>query len=446
MKITFYGAVDGVTGSKYLLESDDQKILIECGLFQGNDIEERKNWENFPFDPHELDTVIVTHSHIDHIGLLPKLVKDGFDKKIYSTDATRDFCNIFLPDSCNILNKDLSKDQMIYSVEDVNKTINLFEPLTYHHKVNIGKNIYLTFFDAGHILGSAIVKIEVDGKIIIFSGDLGNPPVPIIKDTEFIEDANYVVLESTYGDRTHKLHHERKSELEKSIEDAYTKNGTILIPAFAMERTQELLYELQDLILNNRIPKIPIYIDSPLAIKATNIYPKYIKYFDSEAKKTIKNKDHLFDFPNLKIINNVAESKQIDYDNNPKIIIAGSGMSTGGRILFHEKAFLPNPSTTLLIVGYQVDGTVGRQLQDGAKTVNILNQKVNVRAEIRTLNSYSAHADQPKLLHWLKQNKKISHVFLVHGEDNAKKTLKSKIQDQLGYQTSIPKLGESFIL
>lgn len=427
MKLTFYGAVHGVTGSKYLLEAEDKKILIECGLFQGTSKEEDLNWQDFAFSPKTLDALIITHSHIDHVGLVPKLVKDGFSGPIYATDATRDFSNLFLPDSAEILKKTAQArgKNELYSLDDIKKTIKLFKPHKYHETIEIFPNIKLTFFDAGHILGSAIVKLDIGKKSIIFSGDLGNPPVPIIKDTEFIPQADYVIMESTYGGKTHAPGAEREQELEKVIEETFTQGGTVLLPSFAMERTQELLYELNDLVTNNRIPKIPIYIDSPLAIKATQIYPKYRKYFDKEAKKHIKRGDRLFDLPNLYMVSSVEESKAIDKDKFPKIIVAGSGMSTGGRILFHEKVFLPDPKTTLLIIGFQVKGTLGRHLQDGAKEVKIHDHYVRVNARIKTLYSYSAHADEPKLLYWLEQNKTAKQVFLIHvGRLSLKKPLK----------------------
>lgn len=448
MKLTFYGATDGVTGSKYLLETNNKKILIEYGLFQGRREEEDLNWENFPVEPSSIDAVIITHSHIDHVGLIPKLVRDGFSGPIYSTDATRDFSEIFLPDSGSILAK-VAKDrgkEALYDDKDIDKTIKQFSPISYHETKKIFPGTKVTFYDAGHILGSAIVKIESEGKSILFSGDLGNPPVPIIKDTEFIPQSDFVVMESTYGDRSHTPGVKREEELEKVIEETFTKKGTLLIPAFAMERTQELLYELNDLVNNNRIPKIPIYIDSPLAIKATRIYPKYAKYFDKEAQEHLKKGDRLFDFPNLKMINSVEQSKAIDKDDNPKIIIAGSGMSTGGRILFHEKRFLSDPRTTLLIIGFQVNGTLGRKLQEGEKKVEIYGHTVHVNARIKSLYSYSAHADKPKLIYWLERNKTAKQVFLVHGEKTAKESLKSAIEDETGLKTTIPKYSQTFEL
>ena len=441
MKITFLGATEGVTGSNYLLEAEDKKIMVDCGLYQGTPEEEKQNWQNFEYNPKEIDILIVTHSHIDHIGLIPKLYKDGFRGVIYSTPATYDFATIFLEDSCEILKKSSDRHQKpyIYELTDVTSCLKLFETVPYHVKKNIAKNSFFTFFDAGHILGSAFIKLESGGKTIVFSGDLGNPPVPIIKDTEYIKDADYVVVESTYGDRMHKKSEGRRDELENVIEDTYSKRGTLLIPAFAMERTQELLYEINELLSENRIPKIPVYIDSPLAIKATNIYPKYINDFDADARDKIKRGQKLFDFSGLRMTESVEESKKIDADRNPKIVIAGSGMSTGGRIVHHEIEFLPLESTVLLIIGFQVEGTLGRKLVEGAKEVNIRGQYVPVNAKVISLDSYSAHADWPKLIHWLSQmgNEKLKKIFLTHGEATAKKIFRSKVQDETGVETII---------
>ena len=442
MKITFFGAVNGVTGSRHLITTEEnKKILIDCGLFQGSHEEELHNWDDFEIDPKSIDAVLITHSHIDHIGLLPKLVRDGFNSPIYATEPTRDFANIFLPDSARHLAKTalyLNKPNL-YEETDIPKTINLFKSIDYHKRTEIFPNVFITFYDAGHILGSAIIRLEADGKSIIFSGDLGNPPVPIIKDTEFVHEADYVVIESTYGDKTHSIGKNRIDELENVIEDAFTKDGSLLIPAFAMERTQELLYELNELTSSHRIPQVPIYIDSPLANAATEIYPKYTRYFDEEAKKMIEQNKNIFSFPGLKVISDVESSKAIDHDSAKKIIIAGSGMSTGGRIVYHEMHYLPDIKNTLLIIGYQVAGTLGRKLLDGEKHISIHHTPVEVKANIVSLDAYSAHADQPKLIYWLSELKpNLKKVFLVHGEANAKIELQTKIKDELGYDTIVP--------
>lgn len=450
MKLTFLGATSGVTGSKYLLETEDRKILIDCGLYQGDNQEDLKNWEDFYINPKNIDIVILTHSHIDHIGLLPRLCKKGFKGKIYSTAPTRDFASIFLYDSCHLLQNtaEILKQDLLYNEEDIENCLKQFETVDYHQKISINKKDYFEFFDAGHILGSGFIKLVIDGKKLVFSGDLGNPPVPIIKDTEFLYDADYVIMESTYGNRNHESSTNRIDDLENIIEDTYSKKGTLLIPAFALERTQELMYELNELISTNRIPKIPIYIDSPLAIKATQIYPKYLKYFDDETKKIMTEKN-LFNFPEVSFIEDVELSKKLDSDKQSKIIIAGSGMSTGGRILYHEQAFLSDPTTTILIIGFQVRGSLGRKIQDGYKDISINGVKVTINADVKSLLSYSAHADQAKLIYWLDKmndNKNIKNVFLTHGEIEAKNELRTKIQDTIGLKTNIPKDNEEVLL
>lgn len=441
MKIQFLGAINGVTGSQYLLTANNKKIVIDCGLFQGTHEDDLRNWNKFAFNPGEIDALLLTHSHLDHIGLVPKLCNDGFAGPIYATAATRDFAEIFFTDSQHLLEKLAMRigKPTLYAEEDIPKCIKQFRAITYHEKIKLFDDVFVTYYDAGHILGSAFIKIESEGQSIVFSGDLGNPPVPIINNTEFIKDADYLVIESTYGDKIHDPGQNRINDLENIIEDAFTRNGVLLIPAFAMERTQELLYELNELITQNRIPKIPIFMDSPLALEATKIYPKYAQLFNEEARDRIKKGNDLFAFPELKMVSDVRDSKAIDMDDTRKIIIAGSGMSTGGRIVFHEQRFLSDPETTLLIIGYQVRGTLGRALQDGAKHVRIHGTPVEVNAKIVSLNSYSAHADQPKLVYWLSQMKStLKKVFLTHGEDIARLTLQTKINDELGISTNIP--------
>jgi metallo-beta-lactamase family protein len=453
MKITFYGATEGVTGSCYLVETKNSKFLVDCGMFQGDQENRKKNWQEPEFDVSSLDFIIVTHSHIDHIGRLPYLVKKGYKNSIYSTEPTKDFAEIFLLDTVGIQAdeaSDLGVDPL-YDEKDVLKSIQLFRPSKYHEIINPKNGIEIEFFDAGHILGSAIIKIKADGKTIVFSGDLGNPPTLIVRDTEFIDYADLVVVESTYGDREHEDVLERKVKLERIIESTTAKNGTVLMPAFAMERTQEVLYELNELLRDNRIGKIPVYLDSPLAIKATEIYNHYHDYFDIEAKGEMTNGNNFLKFKQLDLVESVEESKKIDHTPGSKIIIAGSGMSTGGRILFHEKRYLSMPNTTLLIVGYQVKGTLGRKLLDGDKNVEILGEHIKVNARIESIESYSAHADQKKILYWLSKIKNLSKgekshykkICIVHGEQDSKKALQSTIQDQLGCETVIPKSGES---
>lgn len=446
MKITFCGAAKRVTGSNFLIESKGIKFLVDCGLFQGDEKATRENWADFCYDSKQIDFVLLTHSHIDHIGRLPLLRKRGFQGKIYATKPTCAFSQIFLEDTCHILT-DTAKDlglPVLFTLDDLTKTMELFETLDYYQEINPAPGIKVKFYDAGHILGSSIIEIQMEGKIIIFSGDLGNPPTPILRDTDFIPKADYVVMETTYGDRMHEPFSERSLKLERTIEETQSRNGVLLIPSFAMERTQEIIYELNELIENKRISKIPIYIDSPLAIKATEIYKSFPNYFDFEAQELIKRGKDFFKFPLLKYVENTEESKALDQDPSPKIIIAGSGMSNGGRILFHERRYLPEASTTLLVIGFQVKGTLGRALESQEKKVTILGSEIAVRAQVTSIESYSAHADQQRLKYWLsKIARPIKKVFLVHGEPPAQDEFLHRIQDEQGLETYIPNFNET---
>jgi metallo-beta-lactamase family protein len=448
MKITFCGATEGVTGSNYLLETNSGKLIIDCGLFQGGEEETRLNWNEFPYNPSEPAAMIMTHSHIDHIGRTPVLVKKGFKGTIYTTEPTKEFAAIFLEDSCHLMANEAEGLNLppLYEVEDVENTIALVESKKYHEKFSPLEGVEVEFFDAGHILGSSITKITAEGQTIIFSGDLGNPPVPILRATEAIESADVVVMESTYGDREHEPMEKRKEQLIKIIKDSLAEKGTILMPSFAMERTQEILYELNGLVENGEIPFIPVYLDSPLAIKATEVYEKFPEYYNKEASDLMKSGDDFFAFKGLKMIEESQDSMKLDRDDSPKIIIAGSGMSNGGRIQWHEKAFLPKENTTLLIVGYQVKGTLGRRLLDGEKELRIRGSELFCKAKIIPIQSYSAHADQPKLVEWVSKINNLKKIVLTHGEPEAKTALSAKIKEKMNIEIDIPKNAQSIEL
>ncbi len=445
MRLTFCGGAGEVTGSNYLLESGGTKILVDCGLAQGSRYANEENFQPFAYKPEEIEAVCVTHAHIDHVGRIPPLMKAGFRGTVYSTAPTRDFAEILLLDSEHILRHVASELQKValYTSEDVATVMEMWKGLGYHKPVSIGPFV-IEFFDAGHILGSAFIKITAEGKSIVFSGDLGNIPAPLIKETEPLPAVNYVNIESTYGGRVHDSPATRKDQLEEAIVKTVQRGGVLMIPAFAMERTQDLLYHLDQLVREGRIPRVPIYMDSPLAIKLTTIYKKYENYFDAEAKEKLMAGDNLFEFTGLHYALTPEESKEINSVPPPKIIIAGSGMSNGGRILHHERRYLPDPKNCLLIVGYQAAGTLGRQIMDGAKVAHMFGEEIPVRCEVRAIHSYSAHADQPLLLKWLAPRAKtLKEIFVVQGEPDQSAALKEKIESDLGGHAVIPKLGES---
>jgi len=456
MELTFCGGAKNLTGANYLLESGGKKkkskVLIDCGLFQGSSFCEKLNYKPFPYNPKEIEAVLITHSHIDHIGRLPQLYKAGFRGKIFSTPPARDFSEELLIDSEHLLTNEAEEKRLapIYSLEDIVKTMALWETTEYHQKFAIN-DFEIEFFDAGHILGSAFIKIkEKNGPSVVFSGDLGNMPAPLLKNTETIKEADYALIESAYGGRLHEDLAVRKDMLEDAIEEVAKSGGVLMIPAFALERTQELLFELNELVENSRIPKTPVFIDSPLAIKLTSVYKKYSQnpaYFGTEAISLLRKGDAIFDFPGLKLTLTVQQSKEINDVPPPKVIIAGAGMSQGGRILHHERRYLSDPKSVILFITYQVKDSLGRRILDRAETVKIFNEEIPVKCRIKTIAGYSAHADQPQLLNWLRPMRlSLKKVFLVQGEEDQMQFLSQKIIDELAIETTIPLLGEKHVL
>ncbi len=448
MKLKFCGGAKSVTGANYLI---DDSVLVDCGLNQGSNFLEKINFEPFAYDPKIIKAVLITHAHIDHIGRLPQLYKAGFRGDIFSTPPTKDFAEELLLDSENILEKEArdKNKEPIYSIEDVGNVMRLWKKVDYHEKLKIN-GLDIEFLNAGHILGSSVISVSSGGKRIIFSGDLGNSPAPFIKDAEVIENADYVLMESAYGDRLHENLGARKELLEDFVEEIVKAGGTLMIPAFAMERTQELLFELNELVENGRIPKAPVFVDSPLAIKLTSVYKKYsqdTKYFREEAITLLKKGDAIFNFPGLKTTLTTEQSKEINSVPPPKIIIAGSGMSQGGRILHHEMRYLPDPKSAILFIGYQVNGSLGRRILNGEKWVKIFGEEISVKCKIKSIAGYSAHADQRQLLDWLRPMRiSAKKVFIVQGEKEGMSVLTQKVRDELALEAVIPSIGEEFVL
>ena len=462
VKISFFGGTEEVTGSNYLLEIDGDvssgkgktRILVDCGLFQGSRVAEEKNSHPFPYQPSSIDAVLVTHAHLDHVGRIPKLVKEGFKGKIYSTYPTKDFAELMLIDSIGVLSKEAKRHKnegVIYQEEDVKKAMNLWEAKNYGESFEIG-GVDVLFKDAGHILGSATIEIsdsekgegKAKKKKLIFTGDLGNSPEPLINPTEAINDASFLVIESTYGDRLHEDYSQADLKLERTIEEIVKKKGTLMIPAFSLERTQRILYQINDLVENGKIPKIKIFLDSPLSIKATDVYKKYANLYNTEAKNSILKGDDLFDFPGLVLTMEAEESKKIHEVAPPKIIIAGSGMCNGGRIVHHLKNYLPSKNNTLLFVSYLAVGSLGRLLHDGEKLVNIMGEKIPVEAQIEKIGGYSSHADLNGLLGFAaKSADTLEKVFVTHGELKSSSFLAQRLRDYLGIDAVAPTYGET---
>ncbi|MDR7871630.1 MAG: MBL fold metallo-hydrolase [Tissierellaceae bacterium] len=463
MDIQFFGAAKIVTGSNYLLTTNNYKVLIDCGMFQGNKEKERMNFEDFPYDVSNIDYMILTHSHIDHSGRIPKLVKDGFRGKIMCTKATYDLCSIMLLDSAKIQESDAKWEnkkrtragkpdiEPLYTMKDAENSLNYFEPYFYDQRIRLNEEITIRFRDAGHILGSSIVEIWVDedGETskIVFSGDLGMPGRPIIRYPEYIEDADYLILESTYGDTIHEPFKESTEKLIDIINRTALRGGTVIIPSFAVGRTQELIYELNKYYEYNpemeEYMKIPVYIDSPLAVNATAVFQKNSSSFNKEAQDLILKGDNPFSFSNLRYIKSTEESMSLNKSKYPKVIISSSGMATAGRVRHHLKHNLWDPNNSLVFVGYQAEGTLGRILLDGTKKVKLLGEEIDVQLEIYDLEGFSGHADQKTLLDWIDNFKrKPKKIFIVHGEEGPANTLSELIKEKFSIDTIIPNIGD----
>lgn len=440
MKLTFYGGAGQVTGSNLLIETEELRILIDCGLFQGQRLAENQNWEPFAYDPKTIDYLILTHAHLDHCGRIPLLWQKGFRGKIIATPATRDLAELIMADAAEVMIYDSERESQppLYGAVDVAGTMPLFNSLEYRQPLQLTKGVVVELYDAGHILGSSSIALTINDQTLVFSGDIGNQPVPILRPPETPAQADLVVMECTYGGRTHENNHNRIGKLRSVIRRTAAQKGTLLIPAFALERTQELLYELHSLVQEESIPSLPIFLDSPLAIAATDIYYRYVDYYDHTARLLHHSGLDLFKFPLLKATASLDLSKSIIKAPAPKIIIAGSGMIEGGRMIHHAQIYLGEPSTILLFVGYQTEGSLGRRLYDGQRRVKINDRWVNVKAHVVAINGYSAHADQKGLIDWLNGFKiRPQRVCLVHGEQSEAAAFAKLIGGS--YTVTIPK-------
>jgi metallo-beta-lactamase family protein len=468
MKIRFLGAVRGVTGSSHLIQANDKKILLDCGMYQGKD--EDLNYEEFEFNPSEIDYLFLSHSHIDHSGRIPLLVKKGFRGKIYCSKPAYDLCSIMLMDSAHIQESEAEWKNVkarrtgralvepMYTQEDAQLCLKYFYPVLYDQIINIDENITIRFKDAGHILGSAITEIWINEEgtttKLVFSGDLGMKDRALLRDPSVIESADYLIIESTYGNRLHENLETRTEGLVKIILDTVARGGSVIIPSFAVGRTQEIIYELNKYLEchpdkrsedRRKFMNIPVYIDSPLATKATEIFKQNANVFDDEARKCILDGDNPLEFENLHFTQSVEESKLLNASNVPKIIISASGMCEAGRIKHHLKHHLWKKESSIVFVGYQAEGTLGRKIIDGEKYVKVLGEEIKINAEIHNVQGFSGHADKNALLDWLRGfEEKPKKVFLVHGETESKSSFAEEIEKTLGLSCIIPEYNKVY--
>lgn len=465
MKITFLGAAENVTGSKFCVEHGSSRILIDCGLYQERAFLSR-NWDKFPVNPSGIQAMILTHAHIDHCGYIPKLVKDGFRGKIYCTPPTAEITKISLIDAAKLQEADarykMKRHQKegrkgphpevaLYDVDDVRKVFPLFRKVAYKDEIKITSDITAIFYDAGHILGSAMIELRVqeDGKEkrYIFSGDIGRWNRPILADPHIFQQADSVVMEATYGNRTHEAEGPSLEKLASVIHETYIRGGNIIIPSFAINRTQEIVYYLDQLWDAQKIPKMMTYVDSPMAVDVTEVFDMYPQDFDAEAKEILRTEESLFHFPLLRMARTTDESKAINHGEDPKIIIAGAGMCTGGRIKHHLLHNISRRESTILFVGYQAVGTLGRTILEKPEEVRILGRMCPVRARIEQINGFSAHADKDELLRWVSGfNPPLEKIFIVHSEKDVAKDFSETLRERVRSEVVVPQYLQEFVV
>jgi len=463
--LTFHGAAQNVTGSRYLLETDGGKVLVDCGLYQERKLRER-NWDPFPVRPDTLDAVVLTHAHLDHCGLLPKLVREGFTGSVYCTAATADIARIVLLDAAHLQEEDAAfkkrrharegrkgrhPEVPLYTTEDAEAALPLLAAVPYDKATRLAPGIEATFHEVGHILGAAAITMELEdggrSRKLLFSGDVGRWDVPILRDPIAVKNADYVVVESTYGNRLHKPSEQIPDRLADVITRTAREGGNVVVPSFAVERTQELLYHLNELLHEDRIPHLRVFVDSPMAIRVTEVFKRHEELFDEEARALLAEGRHPCDFPGLTMARTSDESKSINQIKGTAIIIAGSGMCTGGRIKHHLAHNIARAESTVLFVGYQASGTLGRIILEGAPEIRIHGETHPVKANVAKINGFSAHADRDELLRWLAGlGTAPRHVFVTHGEPESAKSFAKSVAETHGWQTSVPSFGDRAVL
>ena len=451
--LTFTGATGTVTGSHFVLDGGGARLLLDCGIYQGGREWRERNWQPFPVPPESIDAVVLSHAHIDHTGYLPRLVRDGFRGPVYATPATRDLCALLLPDSARLMEEEAEYRNRkgatrhtpalpLYSEGDARRAVSRIEPLAYHQRQDLPGGA-LTFRRAGHLLGSCLVQIDTEGISLLFSGDLGRQDPALLAPAETVREADYLLLESTYGGRRHE-ERDPRAALEAAVRHIVERQGVLVVPAFAVGRTQEVLYLLRQLEEDGRIPALPVAVDSPMATDATTIVERYAEELEPEARALA---GRLIRPSRLRFTRTVDQSKSLNNDRGPAIIISSSGMATGGRVLHHLRRRLPDERNGVLLVGYQAEGSRGRQLVEGAESIQIFREKVPVRARITSVNALSAHADADELLAWLRHfHRPPRRTFLVHGEDAARAALAEQIGRELGWDAHVPTYGEQVVL